>query len=470
MLKSLDRERVDSFLKGLLGGWESACVLTKDGDLLGLHYESLSDLGTLPQAGQIALQYLKVGPGDLVILNDPFSGGNLLSNLTLIYGMEKGCSGLILVVRTGFRARLNLGDRLDEEGLRIPPTPLAQAGAWMEPLLKAMVDHPEAPEGAEARIRALFEKMRSLSEKIQPPKINWKDYLSDTRKEVLHLLGEIPQGETKVEQRLSGGEILRLRMEVKADHVLFDFSGTSPSKKMGLTDAATLGACFGALGAFFQHALPLTSGTFGLLQVSAPLGSWLNSKYPTPTFRGMTEGVHRVAHLVWQGLSDLATQVPVAASPAAPTWISLQFADGRRFFDSLPGGIGAHLKSEGASALHLWIRSPIVNSVEQIESKFPLRILKAEPRAGSGGTGQFKGGDGLVKTYELLAPARLEWIQYAGEVKGVKGGEPGKSSQLRINSDQIVSSETGSLELAAGSLIEVGTAGGGGYGKIRPPA
>ncbi len=468
MLRSLDRERTAAFLRGVLCGWDSSCLMTKDGELLGLHYETLSDVGTLPQAGQIALQYLKVGPGDLVILNDPFSGGNLLSNLTLIYGMEKACEGLILVIRTGFRAKLNLGDRLEEEGLRIPPTPLAQRGMWMEPILKALVEHPHAPFGAEARIRQTFERAQALSSRIIPPKISWKEYLEDSRQEFRHFLSEIPQGEARVEQRLSGGELLRLRVEVSTDHVFFDFSGTSPSKKMGLTDAATQGACFSAMAAFFQQTLPLTSACFQHLHVAAPLGSWLNAKYPTPTFRGMTEGVHRVAHLVWQALSDLATQAPAASSLASPTWLSLDFNNGARFFDCLPGGVGASLRIGGASALHLWIRSPLVNSIEQIEAKFPLRILKAEPRAGSGGNGQFKGGDGLVKVYELLEPARLEWIQYSGEVKGLKGGEAGHRSWLQIGDESPITGETGSLELKVGARISVSTAGGGGYGKSRP--
>jgi len=188
MLKGLERERVDAFIKSLVRPWESACVISAEGELLGLHYENLSDVGTLPQAGKIAIQYLKVGPGDLVILNDPFSGGNLLSNLTLIYGMEVACQGLVLVFRTGFRAHLNLGDRLEEEGLRIPPTPLAQKGQWMEPLLKALVEHPDAPEFAESRIRALFAKARALSRRSVPPPIQWKNYLQDTHLEFQQLL------------------------------------------------------------------------------------------------------------------------------------------------------------------------------------------------------------------------------------------------------------------------------------------
>ena len=469
MLSSLDREKVDLYFKGILRSWESACLMTREGELLGLHYETLSDVGTLPQAGQVALKYLKVLPGDLVVLNDPFSGGNLLSNLTLIYGMEAASEGLILVVRTGFRARLHLGDKLDEEGLRIPPTPLAQKGVLMEPLLKALVEHPDAPQGAENRIRSAFQKMRSFSQRSSPPDISWKDYLSETKREFIHVLSEVPQGETKVEQKLESGEVLRLRLEVKQGSVLFDFSGTSPSKKLGLTDSATHGACLGALGAFFQQRLPLTSSVFDLLHVSAPLGSWLNSKYPTSTFRGMTDGVHRVAHLVWQALSALATQAPVASSPASPTWISLEFSE-TRFFDSLPSGVGAHVKNEGASALHLWIRSALTNSVEQIESKLPLRILQAAPRTGSGGSGAFRGGEGLSKIYEILAPAKFQWLQFPSAARGQNGGEPGQTASIKINAKEILTSETGQLDLPAGSRIEVLTAGGGGYGKIRPPA
>lgn len=470
MLKGLTRETYDHFLSSCLKPWESAALMTAAGETLSLRYETLSDVGTLPQAGRVALQYLKVGPGDLVVLNDPFSGGNLLSNLTLIYGLEHECSGLVLVVRTGFRARLNLGERLDEEGLRIPPTPLAQKGEWMEPLLQALVTHPQAPFGAEARLRQLFSQMRSLSARLTPPTRDWKPYLAECRQEMLGFLSEIPHGETRVEQRLAGGELLRLNLEVTGEHVNFDFSGTSPSKKIGLTDSAVQGACFGALVAYFHQNLGINESSLSASHVSAPLGSWLNSKYPTPTFRGMTEGVHRVAHLVWQALTDLASQAAVAPSPSSPTWLSLQFEDGSMFFDSLPVGIGAHAKSGGASALHLWVRSPIVNSIEQIESKFPLRILQAGPRKGSGGEGASRGGDGMIKTYELLKPAHLQWIQSTGDAKGSRGGEAGQSSLLKIESAdkaQVLKAEIGAQDLPAGTKIEVLTAGGGGFGPAK---
>lgn len=473
MIPGLQQDLFEHFFKTCLSPWDSAALMSSSGELLSLRYENLSDVGTLPRAGKIVQQYLKVAPGDLVILNDPFSGGNLLSNMTLVYGMESTCTGLVLIVRTGFRAKLHLGEKLDEEGLRIPPTPLAQKGQWLDPLLQALISHPQAPTGLEQRLRKLFQQMQKLSQHLSPPPLTWADHLRTSQKSFVQFLAEIPNGEAKAEHRLESGEIIRLRMEVQSSAVLFDFSGTSPSKKLGLSDAAVHGACLAALLAYFRQDLSINESLFSSIQVISPLGSMLNSKYPTATFRGMTEGVHRVAHTVWLALSKLASQIQMATTSPAPTWVGFEFEHGQQFFDSLPSGVGAHSKSQGSAAMHLWVRSPIVNSIEQIEARFPLRILEAGPRLGSGGAGGQKGGDGLIKTYQLLAPAKLKWTQSTSSILGERGGEPGLNSKIVITQkekSENLLSESGEINLLTGAQIQVCTGGGGGYGKIRPPA
>lgn len=468
-MKSIEKLRSQCFLSNLLNPWEAACLLDSKHELLDLKAETLADLGTLPWAGKMASQYLNLGPGDVVILNDPFSGGTLLSYITLIYGMEGALTGLTLVVRTGFRARLSLGEKLDEEGLRIPPTPLMQKGLLMEPILEAICSHPEAPHALKARVLNLIERMRRLSETLNQTPPSLTEHKKISHELFLKLLGDIPHGEVRVEHKLPEGETLRLKMEVKESQVLFDFSGTTPSKRMGLTDAATLGICAGAFLGFYHSNLKLTSQIMACFDVSAPLGSWLNSKYPTPTFRGMTEGSHIVAHLVSTALSQLATHKPMAASPTSPTWISFEFAEKNRFFDCIPTGIGAAQKSDGASALHIWIRSPIINSIEQIESRFPIEIEEAKQRTSSGGKGHTRGGDGIIKKFNLLESAEFTFLQSTHTPEGVQGGGAGQVSQILVN-EKPLSSASGKLMLKKGDCVEIQTAGGGGYGKIRPPA
>jgi N-methylhydantoinase B len=238
-----------------------------------------------------------------------------------------------------------------------------------------------------------------------------------------------------------------------------------------LTDSATFGACFGAVAACLQKPIPVNSGSFSLLHVTTPLGSLLNAKYPSPTFRGMSEGTSQVAGTVLQALGEIIPQKKFSASAQAPAQISLEFTDGPRFFDSLPGGIGASPSSEGADAIHFWQRNSLRNSVQEIETLFPILIHQVSIRKGSGGLGQWRGGNGLIKEYEILKEARLRWIlqQRKSPPKGLKGAQSGEPAEISIQRldgrKEILDQTEGEVFIKSGEKITVCSAGGGGYGK-----
>ena len=119
-----------SFFKEALRPFDSAACLTGNGDLIALKYETLADIGTLSASAVSVLRYLPLKMGELAILNDPYSGGTVLSHVTLVTPLSDASSsamgaGLFLAFRIGFRPRLVMTNSLEEEGLRIPPTPLA---------------------------------------------------------------------------------------------------------------------------------------------------------------------------------------------------------------------------------------------------------------------------------------------------------------------------------------------------------
>ena len=137
----------DNFIARTLGqfvkSFDSAAILDREGNIFALHYETLADLGTLGTAASTVLKYFPMSKKDVVIVNDPYSGGTVLSTLSLVTALNEN---LFLIARKGFRPRLILAQKLDEEGLRIPPTPLVQNGQINVPILEAMSEHPQAPE------------------------------------------------------------------------------------------------------------------------------------------------------------------------------------------------------------------------------------------------------------------------------------------------------------------------------------
>ncbi len=461
--------------KELVNDFDAASLVTDEGETLHIKYETLGDIGTLSSAAQTVLKYYPLKIDEFVLLNDPYSGGTLLSSITLVtplYEHPVTYSRIFLVARSGFRPRISLAHSLEEEGLRIPPTPIAQHNILNETIMEAILQHPQCPENFETKVRGLLQKM--LEKKSNLDRISgsvqklfsksvlnrWFMASKDTFQNVL---AELPSGDIKVENKLETGEILRLKLEVSPDKLSFDFSNTSTSKKVCLTDAATFGACVGAVCAFLREPFFMNSGSISLFGVETPLGSMLNAKYPLPTFRGMTEGVVRVAGLVLRALSELSPKRAMSFSSQNPVQLQFQFGPQKHFYESLPGGISANIQKTGAEALHFWTRNQLRSSVQEIEVRFPLRILHVGARKNSGGAGQFRGGDGLIKKYQILEDAEFHWIAELRRESGANCGQPTEIKIQKLKGDlQTIKNTEGHLKLSAGDEVHVHTAGGPG--------
>ena len=478
-----------TFLNESFENFESAACLTGDGLILGLKYENVVDIGTLGQAGLTAIKYFSPQMGDVILLNDPYSGGSLLSMLTLVTPLCPATHdgpALYWVVRTGFRAHLALSQKLDEEGLRIPPTPIAEQRKINPMILEAIQDNPLAPDELGERIETVLGQVWpivdhiNLLRKTRPQEFQSKaiSFLYDeSQRKLRQILTDFPTGESQSETRLDSGELIRLLLSLTPQNVVLDFSGTSSSKRICLTDAATFGACFGGLMAFLQNfdqpqkpPLPLNSGSFSLLQVTSPLGCLLNAKFPSPTFRGMTEGCSQVAGTVVNTLGELMPQRRRALAAQAPVQIGLFFESGKRFFDAVAGGSGATATQNGEDGVLLWVRNHLKNSVQQIENRFPLQIESIQVRSQSAGLGLHNGGHGLIKVYRLLAPAQLKWLMPSklSPFLGYDGGRAGQAPEIEIQraggEKQIILAEEGILSLQVEDRIVVKSPGGGGFG------
>jgi N-methylhydantoinase B len=479
MAKSFSHSQVYRLMKEFLRPFDASALVTEDGDVLLIKYENLADIGTLGVTANTVIKYFPLNEGDVVLLNDPYAGGTLLSSLSLITPLHSAGTTIYWVVRTQFRPNLVISTKLEEEGLRIPPTPLVQNREFNQPILDAIVSHPQCPEGLEARLKTVVPEIfrrvdhfRLLMKKHGDlfSKANLKGFLKSSNEIIHDIASEHSTGEVKIETALDSGEMIRLKAEMTHQNLNLDFSGTSASKRVCLTDAATMGACMGALTAFFKSNIPLNEGTFSFLNVVTPLGSMLNSRYPSPTFKGMTEGTSMVAATVLRALSEISTAHKASWSASSPSLVSLDFGKGLKFFDSLPGGVGATADGDGADALHYWSRNRLRNSVEEIESRFPMMIRQISIRTGSGGKGQFRGGHGMVKEFEMLAACDLSWMveQRKSAPQGMKGAQSGQLAEVHIlRGDKKIPLDLaeGTFSLIKGDRVIIATAGGGGFGK-----
>lgn len=476
---------IQSLLETILAEIKLGGIFLADFSSLHLHCETPADAGTLPLAAQMAKQYTGLKPGEVTLLSDPFAGGSHLSQMSFVVsfkGVDK--EPWILVTRQGFRPVLKQNpESIDEEGLRIPPMPITQNWQLGAGVMEAIEQHPLCPDGFGRRVLAEIEFLKGWVKKTQAllshyekvwglGEADFRIYLEATEAELKEkLVQELTHAETERRLRLDSGEIIKLQAMVYEGGFKFDFQGTSSSKHLCLTSAATFGAVASAVAAFMDFGQLLNEGLFRTIEVSTPLGSMLNAKYPSPIYKGHTDGASLIAELTLQALRDLKNEKALFFNSPVPVKVFFEFPGKRVFFDALYGGLSASgpgcEKAESSSSF--WTRPPLESSVEEIESLFPLRILRIEeaplkPRPENGKTH----GRGLLKEYEFLEKAHLTWSLglYREKAEGQDSGKLGPvSPELFLipkneTTQRELTSLVGSLELQPGDKLIVQSAQG----------
>jgi len=476
----LPLQELSFLIQETLSAFEAAALLNSEGQILGMKYETLPDIGTFNPFVQTARKYFPMKEGDVVLTNDPYSGGTILSVMSLVSPFQIGDQTFYLAARTRFKPRLAHAQRLEDEGVRIPPTPIASQRKINEAILSAIDAHPQTPQGLAQRLNEKIAKMWRQIDllkawSVKNPETFQKNYqkalLQETKDRVQKKLNDLPHGEHRVDLLFETGELIRLHTELKSDEIHFDFAGTSNSKRLFLTDLATYGTCMGAFLSFLGEDFLLNEGLFSIMNVTTPEDCFLNARYPSPVFEGLAEASSLLASAVVQSLSTIASSRGMGLNGAIPTILSFEFTSGKTYFDPLPGGAGATPEKNGLDGYYFWSLSRLQPSIEEIERLYPLQVLQSGIRQGSGGKGKTVGGNGILRETELLEDCTLKWLlgHQNTQMKGLKGATAGAPSEITIvktNGEKIQLKEShGLMNLQKGDKVIAASAGGGGFGK-----
>ncbi|MCB0394821.1 MAG: hydantoinase B/oxoprolinase family protein [Bdellovibrionales bacterium] len=168
-----------------------------------------------------------------------------------------------------------------------------------------------------------------------------QQYNQSSKKLLEEIISQMPLGESQIKEKLDDGETVQLRIENNGSQLTFDFQGTTNSKKYFLTESAVLGCCLAALKCFTNSSFPINAGSLECLKVNTPTNSWLSSRYPSPSFLGMSEGTRLLSELSLTALSKLGRQKDLAQSSMSLCLVDIEFQSGAHFYDTTPGGVGA---------------------------------------------------------------------------------------------------------------------------------
>jgi N-methylhydantoinase B/oxoprolinase/acetone carboxylase alpha subunit len=464
-------------------GYACAIVQALDNSVLHVHPTAPPDLATLPQAAMTCHHFLKLKSGDLALVNDPSSGSFSLSTFTCVTAASLPDGDLLIAARFETPRRLTSSGKIDDEGVRVPPMPIATKRVLNRDILTAMSMHPVAsPElvpNIEAVATLLFETARRLEVLARSPgtsfdAASFKSYLEDSSAAFESALGRLPLGTAVVTGRVLGSnEQIKLTLELSEKHVQFDFKGTEPSSKVGLNELTTLGTCIWSVLALLEEDVPLTSAVIGHFQISAPTNTLLASRAQLSLERGLSLVVPQLGELVHAALAKVNPKLKRAGTAGTDALAQIEFANGRVALLSVAPGTAAETAQAGQDAYGAW-NLQLRPSLEKSESASHVWTASGV-RVGSGGKGVKRGGDAQLIACQLKEPATLRWLlgRSSTRPEGASGGRHGKKAEIEIvrasGERETIDSLEGSLELKVGDEVRLQGAGGGAWGEIESP-
>ena len=199
---------------------------------------------------------------------------------------------------------------------------------------------------------------------------------------------------------------------------------------------------------------------------------------PAPVAGGNVETSQRIVDVLLRALSQaIPARVP-AASAGTMSNLTIGGIDPRTgepftYYETAAGGMGARPGLDGISGVQTHMTNSLNTPIEALEYAYPFRVRRYAYRDGSGGAGEFRGGDGLIREVELLADAQVTLLADRRKLRpyGLQGGEEGAAGKawLATQGGEEQTSLPGkcSQHLAKGDILHIETPGGGGWGNLR---
>ncbi|HZV76329.1 MAG TPA: hydantoinase B/oxoprolinase family protein [Candidatus Babeliales bacterium] len=270
---------------------------------------------------------------------------------------------------------------------------------------------------------------------------------------------------------------IHVRLELHDGSARFDYAGTAEQVSFPLNAVfgVTLSGVYYALRAVTDPTIPMNAGCFRPVEVIAPEGCLLNPRRPAPVSGGNVETSMRNADVVLQALALAAPERVPACSGGTMSNVMLggTRTDGSvwAFYETNGCGMGARPTRDGIDAIHCHMTNTLNTPIEAIERDYPLRVVRYEIAEGTGGAGRHRGGDGLIRSIELVegtARATLLADRHTRRPPGALGGEPGARgahSFARRGFEAPLRAKA-SLRMNPGDVLTIQTPGGGGYGTV----
>jgi N-methylhydantoinase B len=496
--------------------FNSEGVLIAQGDHMPVH------LGSMPMSVKAALEIVKLAPGDIVVLNDPYAGGTHLPDVTMVAAVyslqgtgdreQRGRSTrknrplttdhrpLFYVANRAHHAdiggatpgSMGRADEIYQEGLRIPPVRLMLGGEVNDDvmrLISANVRIPEEREGdLTAQLGAIATGQRRLLEIVErygfdEANLYASRLIGYTAEMMRRVIREIQDGIYEAEDYLDDDGYsnkpvrIKVKITIKGEQATVDFTGSAPQVRgpINAVEAITVSGVYYVFRCLIPTDVPASWGILEPITVIAPLGTIVNARPPAPVAGGNVETSQRIVDTLLLALSKASSKIP-AASQGTMNNLTIGGVDRRTgkpfaYYETVAGGMGGREGIAGLDAIHTHMTNSLNTPAEAMEYAYPMRVKKYAIRKQSGGAGKYRGGDGVVRELELLTDAQVTILSDRRKTRpyGLKGGKAGKAGKtvLITKENERVLDGKESVFVQKGDSVRIESPGGGGYGKEK---
>jgi 5-oxoprolinase (ATP-hydrolysing) len=454
-------------------------------------------------------------PGDVYVLNDPYHGGTHLPDITVITpvylkaqalsaaGPPQGASapsgGSAVREATSVGAMFYVGSRghhadiggttpgsmppfstrIEEEGVQINNVKLVDRGVLREAEMLALLKSGEYPSRNPQQNMADLKAQIAANEKgAQELRKMVEDFgLDMVQAYMRHVQDNAEESVRRVITRLKDGEFtlpldngaqiqVAIRVNALQRSAVIDFTGTSAQQtnNFNAPTAVCMAAVLYVFRTLVDDDIPLNAGCLKPLQVIIPAGSMLNPNPPASVVAGNVETSSCITNALYGALGVMAA--------SQCTMNNFTFGNARyQYYETISGGSGAGAGFNGTDVVQTHMTNSRLTDPEVFEFRFPVRLESYEIRQGSGGKGQWHGGNGGVRRVRFLEPMTAS-ILSNGRLHGafgMAGGQPGQVGVNRVlRADGRVEelAHIGQAEMQPGDVFEISTPGGGGFGRV----
>lgn len=498
----------------------SCAVFNSRGELVANAPHVPVHLGAMSATVQaIQRLFAEMNPGDCFITNDPYRGGSHLPDVTVITPVfvrkDHGHRADFFVACRAHHAEIGgiapgsmapNSTCLSQEGVLIPPMYITRGGIDCSQEVEQLLRTAEWPSrnveenmadiaAQQAANQYGCEALRELAMHYEVALIEqmMEHIQSASRQKTEQWIATLPDQPMKFQDRMDDGTPISVCITKRLGddrrwRLQIDFAGTGPESEGNLNanPAIVTAATIYVIRCAIADDLPLNSGVMRCIDLFIPQGilnpgrratsgvlrgsessdkaAWLEGDYWPAVAGGNVETSQRVVDCLLGALGLAASSQGTMNN----------FLFGNRsfgYYETIGGGAGATAAADGESAVHTHMTNTRLTDVEILEKRYPVRLVRFQIRRGSGGEGQYRGGDGMEREVQALEPLTVCLVtsrRGKSVPQGLLGGSPGQQGEnwwIRSNREAVRLGSNAQLDIQPGDSIRILTPGGGGYGS-----